>query len=462
MRILQKTPRAPKGRKASITSPAPIAADARAKSPRRPVGLRGSVQRYFALEHTVTRILAKSASIMDAAPQVMKAICQCLRWDVGAMWVTQLGQLRCVIVWQGPGIDVPTFEQVTRSSHLPKGEGLPGRIWASGVAAWVPDVSVEGSLPRASTAAKAGLHGAYGFPIGAGVDFRGVLEFYSREILKPDAQLVDMMHAVAQHIGQFLKYRWAEETIRDRDRDFALARQIQQALLPKSAPVLPGFAFAATCRSAQETGGDYYDFFPMPDGVLGIALGDASGHGVAAALVIGQTRACVRALAFTGADARGLLTLTNRFHASSLPPDNFVTLFLAQLDPRARTLLYCSAGHLPAYLFDREGNLRSVLDRNDLPLGIDPTIDYPVLPAVRLHAGDVLFVLSDGVTEAFSTEDIRFGTERAITAVRAHVRETPDEILQALLRAVADFSEGQARIDDLTAVIMKVDDDGPL
>ena len=424
------------------------------------VDLRDSVQRYFAVEQRVTRILAQCASIIDAAPPIMETICQCLGWDVGAMWVldkrTQM--LRCVILWQSPSINVPTFEQVTRSCHLQRGIGLPGRIWSGGAPVWVPDVSADCNLPRVPAAAKAGLRGAYGFPIGEGAEFRGVLEFYNRQILQPDAELVDMMDAIAEQIGQYLKYRWAEETTRDRDRDFALARQIQQALLPARAPALPGFAFAGACHSAQETGGDYYDFFPMAESTLGIALGDASGHGVAAALVIGQTRACVRALALTGVGVGALVTLTNGCLAASLPNDHFVTLFLAQLNPHARTLVYCSAGHLPAYLFDREGKLRSVLESTDLPLGVDPTIEFPVSCAIPLRPGDVVFVASDGVTEAFSREDARFGTERAINTVAAHVRETPDEIVRALLRAVADFSAGQPRVDDVTAVILKVDD----
>jgi Stage II sporulation protein E (SpoIIE) len=118
-------------------------------------------------------------------------------------------------------------------------------------------------------------------------------------------------------------------------------------------PVVPGFAFAGASLFAQETGGDYYDFFPGPDAGLFIAIGDASGHGISAALIMEETRASLRALALTRADIGTIVTLSNRCLAADLPTGQFLTLFLSRLDPGTRSLVYCGAGHPSGYVVCR-------------------------------------------------------------------------------------------------------------
>jgi two-component system cell cycle sensor histidine kinase/response regulator CckA len=249
-------------------------------------------ERRLAAEHAVTRILAESAEIINAASRMMQIICESLGWDVGVVWTvdSQAHVLRCVDVWRAPTVEAPAFAQASRQGTFAMDVGLAGRVWRSQRPDWIADVTQDATSPRAPVAAREGLHGAYGFPICNGVEFLGVMEFFSREILRPDDKLVEMMTAIGRQIGQFLERRRAEQTVRDRDQEFALARQIQQAMLPRTMPVLPGFAFGGAARFCQETGGDYYDFFPMLDSSLGIAIGDASGHGIASALVIEDGR----------------------------------------------------------------------------------------------------------------------------------------------------------------------------
>lgn len=420
---------------------------------------RKLAERCLAAEHAVTRILAEAAEIINAAPGMMQAICESLGWDVGVVWTVdgQANVLRCIDVWHAPTVEAPAFAQASRQGAFALGVGLPGRVWRSRRPAWVPDVTQDADFPRAAIAAGEGLHGAYGFPIYNGVEFLGVMEFFSREMLRADDKLVEMMAAIGGQIGQFLERRRAEQTVRDREREFALARQIQQGLLPKTMPVVPGFAFSGATRFCQETGGDYFDFFPMADSGLGIAIGDASGHGIASALVIEDARACLRALALTHADPGSILAVTNRCLKEDLPADQFVTLFLARLDASARSVVYCSAGHCPGYVLDEHGKVRSVLKNTGLPLGIELATEFPGAPRITLLPGDLLFLFTDGVMEAHSPEELPFGIQRALDVVGEHRHDRPDEIVQALFRAVGDFSRDRAQLDDSTAVIIKVE-----
>lgn len=139
--------------------------------------------------------------------------------------------------------------------------------------------------------------------------------------------MLAMMVSIGSQISQFIERRRAERIVRDRESEFAIARRIQQGLLPKSMPAVPGFAFGGASEFAQETGGDYYDVLLFQDSSVGIAIGDASGHGIGAAPVMEETRASIRALALTRADPGTILTLTNRCLNDDLPEGQFVTLF---------------------------------------------------------------------------------------------------------------------------------------
>src|SRR5262249_41753577 len=147
---------------------------------------------------------------------------------------------------------------------------------------------------------------------------------------------------------------------------------------------------------------DYLDFIPMAGGCLGIAVGDASGHGIGAALLIAETRAYVRALALSHTDVGTVLALTNRRLAEVTADDHFVTLLLARLAPGTRSLACSNAGHWPGYVLDARGEVKAVLQSTGTPLGLDLGGGFPAAPAVILEPGDLVFLLTDGVVEAFS------------------------------------------------------------
>jgi signal transduction histidine kinase/CheY-like chemotaxis protein len=170
-------------------------------------------------DYAVTQALAESRDLGAAAPRILKAVCESLRWELGALWTTDdHGGLRCLEVWHVSSQAFPAFEAATRSHTFAPGVGLPGRVWASGAPAWIPDVVVDPNFPRAPHAAQDGLHAGFAFPIGLGRDVYAVMEFFSVEFHGPDERLLARMAALGSQIGQFME-RQRAETARSRAED---------------------------------------------------------------------------------------------------------------------------------------------------------------------------------------------------------------------------------------------------
>jgi sigma-B regulation protein RsbU (phosphoserine phosphatase) len=284
----------------------------------------------------------------------------------------------------------------------------------------------------------------------------GVMEFFSREVRRPDPELLQMMVGLSSQISQFIERRQAERALHERAGEFALARSIQLKLLPKAPPACDGFAIGGASLPAHETGGDYLDFIPLSDGSLGIAIGDASGHGIGAALVMAETRAFLRARATTDSDVGRILTLVNRQLCADLPADHFVTLLFACLNAQTRTLTYSSAGHWPGYVLDEHGQVRRLLESTSFPLGIDSAAEFPVAPPVDLQPGELVLFLTDGILEASSPDGQLFGVGRTLDAIRAYREDSPEGIVAVLLRTAQEFAP-DAQVDDMTAVVLKID-----
>ena len=181
---------------------------------------RGQATRLTA-EHVAARALIESETLAEAAGRVLKALCEGLGWDYGALWNldAETETLRCVETCHLPTAEVPEFEAASRSRTFARGVGLPGRVWASGETTWIPDVVSDSNFPRAAIAARSGLHGAFGLPILCRGRLVGVMEFFSREIRQPDAELLQILARVGAQIGRFMERKRAEEEL---DRFFML------------------------------------------------------------------------------------------------------------------------------------------------------------------------------------------------------------------------------------------------
>ncbi|MBN1393655.1 MAG: SpoIIE family protein phosphatase [Pirellulales bacterium] len=248
--------------------------------------------------------------------------------------------------------------------------------------------------------------------------------------------------------------RRAEETVRDTSEEFRAAREIQQRLYPDKAPSLPGFEIGGALFPAKSTAGDYFDYIAMPDGCLGIALGDVSSHGMGPALLMSETRACLRTLAQTHDDVGEILTRANRLLAADSDEQHFVTLAMARLDPRKRSFVYASAGQR-GYLL-HAGLDAMVLDSTALPLGVRPDTVVPATAPIPLQKGDLLTFFTDGAVEAESPGGVPFGVARALDAIRSERENAPAKIIEALHQEIVGFQRNQPLRDDVTIVIVKV------
>jgi PAS domain S-box-containing protein len=182
----------------------------------------GPAERRLTPEYISARALTESATLAEAAPRVLRAICEALHWDYGAVWNVDPNAdvLRCVDTWHLPTVTVPEFDANSRATAFARGIGLPGRVWASGAPAWIPDVVDDRNFPRASIARREQLHAAFALPILTDGRVVGVMEFFSREIREPDAELLRMLTAVGAQIGRFLERTRAQEQL---ERFFALS-----------------------------------------------------------------------------------------------------------------------------------------------------------------------------------------------------------------------------------------------
>jgi two-component system, sensor histidine kinase and response regulator len=179
-------------------------------------------ERRLTAEHITARALVEAGSFAAAAPRILEAICEALGWEHGALWTVdhQANVLRCVELWNGATNDFPDFSAASRESTFARGVGLPGRVWGSGQPAWIPDVARDDNFPRASIAAREGLHAAFGFPVLLRGEVLNVMEFFSREIRPPDEDLLSMLANVGSQIGLFVDRRRAQDEL---DRFFTMS-----------------------------------------------------------------------------------------------------------------------------------------------------------------------------------------------------------------------------------------------
>jgi PAS domain S-box-containing protein len=171
------------------------------------------VEKRLTLQYAVTKILSESRDFAESAQSILRAVCESLDWEVGALWKVdgQSETIRNVEIYHANSIVTPEFDRLTQTIILKKGDGLPGRIWELGKPTWINNVSADKNFPRAIVAAREGLRGAFGFPILVGSEVWGAIEFFSPEIREPDGELLKLVAGIGGQIGQFTQRKRAEE-----------------------------------------------------------------------------------------------------------------------------------------------------------------------------------------------------------------------------------------------------------
>ncbi|HJZ79787.1 MAG TPA: SpoIIE family protein phosphatase [Pyrinomonadaceae bacterium] len=245
-----------------------------------------------------------------------------------------------------------------------------------------------------------------------------------------------------------------EQMERERlEREQQVASEIQQRFLPAAAPHVEGYELQGISFPCYEIGGDYYDFIEREDGKLVVALGDVSGKGTAAALLMSSLHAAIHAQADTHDSIVSTIAAVNRYLTESIPPNRFVTLFYAELDPEIGRLTFLNAGHNPPLIVHAGGTMEQ-LASGGLPLGIMAEAEFRE-GRTQLHPGDVLVVYSDGVSEAVNPTGEEFGPTRLYEVVARNLDASASGIRDRIESALTKFCQGTPAADDITLVIVK-------
>ncbi len=238
------------------------------------------------------------------------------------------------------------------------------------------------------------------------------------------------------------------------EQELELARSFQSKLYPQTAPAVPGLEVAGSAIPLTQMCGDYYDYIKLGRKRLLVSIGDVSGHGVGPALQMAEVRCTIRTLARLGNDPPSIMGDLNRMLCEDLPESSFISFFLADMDLENRRLCYLGAGH-DAFLIHADDTVTR-LESTHPVMGIDPATAFLEMASTGLDKGDVVFLFTDGLTEARDVRDKEYGRNQAIETVRRHRQEPSDRIIQELFLSVYEFTSGRNLLDDITAVVVKI------
>jgi phosphoserine phosphatase RsbU/P len=327
-------------------------------------------------------------------------------------------------------------------------EGMVGYVASTGQMRYAPDVRKDEYYIGCEESTQSEV----AIPLHVGERLVGVftashpdLDAFPRQQLRLLQALCDHMAIAIDNAHRFQLERAEREAM---NREAEEARAIQQALLPKASPYIPGFAVSGLSISARAIGGDWYDFIPFPDGRWGLVLADVSGKGTAAALLMSATRGMLRSLAEACCTPAEVLDKLNSLLVEDFPAGKFVTLVYAVLDPATRSITFASAGHLRPLLVDDSGP-RFLDTERGLPLGLSCG-DYSQ-STVALSNGSRLVFYSDGISEASNREDEEYGLDR----LAEHV-SSPGASAITVLDDVRAFAAGVPLRDDASVVFVQV------
>ena len=266
-----------------------------------------------------------------------------------------------------------------------------------------------------------------------------------------DSELIQMDYTATVCLGHY-----TQEELRQLESELELSQVVQRALLPQHVPTISGYDIAAFSRPAQIVTGDYFDFLQFQDGTHGFVVGDVSGHGVSAGMLIASLQTAFHTLA-PGADSPvDVLERINRLYVHNINFTTFVTLFYAKLDPQTRVLSYASGGHNPPLLYRSSTKEIDWLKPTGPAIGL---VDEFVFRCndLQLSQGDILLLYTDGIVEAINPAGTeQFGYDRLLEVVRQSEGLSANELMHNVRQALTDFTQGALLADDSTLIVCRV------
>jgi len=285
----------------------------------------------------------------------------------------------------------------------------------------------------------------------------GVLQAINKKDGPFDSGDFALIQMLADQAGVALqRYHLQQTAVRAEamKHEMNLARKVQDAMLPREMPALPGLEAMGWTRPASVTGGDCFDLWPTPDGRLAVFLADASGHGLAPTLVVSQVRTLIRAFADIDPDPRSLMARANSRLSQDLEAERFVTAFLGFISTDG-VINWCSAGHGPILLrCSGQHKVEEILPP-ELPLGVMPELTGEAPPPMRIEPGGGLAIVSDGIFEAMNPAGEQFTTERVIETLDGKCDRPPAEVISSLTSAATAWTGTDEPVDDQTIVVVR-------
>ncbi|MEM0915515.1 MAG: PP2C family protein-serine/threonine phosphatase [Planctomycetota bacterium] len=254
-----------------------------------------------------------------------------------------------------------------------------------------------------------------------------------------------------------------EEAVKEAQRraefesELAVAGTVQQGILPKSSPDLPGWTVAGWSRPAEETGGDYWDWTTLPDGRVAVSIADVAGHGLGPAIITAYCHAYARSCFVAGMGMTDALKRVASLISDEIPPDRFITYAVAAMTPDAGRVVLRSAGQAPSLLVRADTGEVEQHDANALPIGFGPDLDVDNADDLELRPGDSLVLVTDGFYEWHEPGGEQWGVGRLVASAAKHRAADPDGMIQALLADAEAFVGDTPQADDLTMVVIRRD-----
>lgn len=410
--------------------------------------LRRAVEELTVLNR-IAQAVGASNTVQDVIDELVKQTIRCLHAE----------QVVISLVDKLSGADPKTVVRHRASGSLPEfhlTQGLLGLMQHSGT----PFLSNDphGDEKLRGLRLPADLDSLLCVPLTVKGEIIGILAACNRKqgnaFDLEDQRLLSIIASQSAQVLDNARLREEERELEKIQRDLKLAREIQVGLLPDRAPALEGYELAASSIPALSVGGDYYDFVPLGADRLGICLGDVSGKGVPAALLMSNLQATIRGQAPINEDAAGCLNWANQLLYRSTPIEKFATVFFGILDPLTHRLNYTNAGHEHPIWLPSDGGEPQRLATGGLMLGILPDFSY-LQETVPIEPGDLVFVYSDGATDATDDQDRPFGEETLLEVLRDSRGESAGAVLERVAAAITAHVGGAEPIDDITLLALK-------
>jgi len=320
----------------------------------------------------------------------------------------------------------------------------PSLCWLSGI------VSAVGYLAAAYVAGWRSVAGPQGFTV-----TQTAVVYFAFVLLVMGALAGGVAAEIRTHVEAALREAETQNQLKQVEHELQIARSIQQSLLPRVRPQIAGFQVAGWSRTADDTGGDFYDWKRLPDGRWIIVLADVTGHGIGSAILAAVCRAYSRANFNVHDSLETMLKNINQSFAEDLTPERFATFVAAVCQEGSEQVELLSAGHGPIFVYCSDTQSFSLLEAQALPLGILPDLWAAEPVKLIIKPGDIVILITDGFLEWENSCGEQFGAERLAAVVRRFSDREPEVIIAELYDSVLNFAQGTPQHDDLTAVLIK-------